>query len=152
MSTVVRARGAPAPNADVVLIGGVRTPSDALVGPVAQAAIATLHVDLLFIGVHGIDADRGLTTPNLMEAGANQAFMASARTVVAVADSTKWGVVGLSSFASLDELDAIVTDDALPEPIVDRLRQQVDRVILAGQSEPAQEPDAKPAEPDGGHG
>src|SRR5262245_806584 len=39
----------------VVLTGGLRTPSDALVGPVADAAIRSLHVDLLFMGVHGMD-------------------------------------------------------------------------------------------------
>ena len=34
----------------VVLTGGVRTPSDALVGPLAGDAIRTLHLDLLFLG------------------------------------------------------------------------------------------------------
>src|SRR5665647_2659469 len=52
----------------VVLTGGTRTPSDALVGPVATRAIAALRVDILFLGVHGMDADAGLTTPNLLEA------------------------------------------------------------------------------------
>ena len=30
-------------------------PSDALVGPIADIAIRSLHVDLLFLGCHGID-------------------------------------------------------------------------------------------------
>ena len=52
----------------VVLTGGMRTPSDALTGPVAEAAIRTLNVDLLFLGVHGISPRTGFTTPNLLEA------------------------------------------------------------------------------------
>ena len=40
----------------VILTGGVRTPSAALVGPVADQAIRSLHVDQLFLGVHGMDA------------------------------------------------------------------------------------------------
>src|SRR6185312_12269299 len=41
----------------VVLTGGVRTPSDALVGPVADAAIRSLHFDAVFLGSHGISPE-----------------------------------------------------------------------------------------------
>src|SRR6478672_10616476 len=51
------------PGQTVVLTGGVRTPSDALVGPVAVTALRSLHVDLLFLGAHGVDPGAGLTTP-----------------------------------------------------------------------------------------
>ena len=44
----------------VILTGGVRTPSAALVGPVADRTIASMHVDQLFLGVHGMDAARRL--------------------------------------------------------------------------------------------
>ena len=40
----------------VILTGGVRTPSDALVGPVADATLASLRVDRTYLGVHGLDA------------------------------------------------------------------------------------------------
>jgi len=56
------------PDLTVVLTGGVRTPSDALVGPIALTAIRSLHLDVLIMGVHGVTADVGLTTPNLLEA------------------------------------------------------------------------------------
>jgi len=47
----------PGPPQTVILTGGVRTISDALVGPVAIQAIRRLHLDCVFIGVHGIDAE-----------------------------------------------------------------------------------------------
>ena len=43
----------------VVLTGGVRTPSDALVGPVADLTIRSLHFDLLFLGCYGFDVNAG---------------------------------------------------------------------------------------------
>ena len=43
----------------VVLTGGVRTPSDALVGPIADLTIRSLHFDVLFLGCHGFDAYKG---------------------------------------------------------------------------------------------
>lgn len=100
--------------ATVVLTGGVRTPSDSLVGPVADQAIAALHFDVLFLGVHGISVEAGLSTPNLAEAETNRRLVQSARRVVVVADHTKWGTVGLSSFAALEQVDTLVTDAGLP--------------------------------------
>ncbi len=115
--------------ASVVLTGGVRTPSDALVGPIADLAIRSLHFDLLFIGCHGIDPVAGLTTPNLAESETNRAFIRSARQVMVVADYTKWGIVGLSSFADLDDADTLVTDGNLPAEarvlVADRIGQLV---------------------------
>ena len=97
----------------VVLTGGVRTPSDALVGPVADATLAGLRVDRTFLGVHGLDA-QGLTTPNLAEAATDRALMACAAATTVIADHTKWGVVGLARIATLDDVDTLLTDDALP--------------------------------------
>ncbi|TDQ54187.1 DeoR/GlpR family DNA-binding transcription regulator [Actinorugispora endophytica] len=115
----------------VVLTGGVRTPSDALVGPVALGALTNLHVDWLFLGVHGIDEQAGLTTPNLLEAATNQAMVASARSAVVLADSTKWGVVGLSTIVHLDQVDVLVSDDGLSADARRLLRQRVGRLVLA---------------------
>jgi DeoR/GlpR family transcriptional regulator of sugar metabolism len=115
----------------VVLTGGLRTPSDALVGPVADAAIRSLHVDLLFMGVHGMDEVKGVTSPNLMEAETNRAFVQSARRLVVVADHTKWGVVGLTTMASLRDAHVLVTDDRLRADARTLLTEQVGDLVLA---------------------
>ncbi|MFI6445805.1 DeoR/GlpR family DNA-binding transcription regulator [Kitasatospora sp. NPDC050543] len=117
--------------ATVVLTGGVRTVSDALVGPVADAAIRSLRFDLLFLGVHGLSTGAGLSTPNLAEAETDRRFIASARRVLVVADHTKWGVVGLSSFAGLDEVDTWFTDAAMPPEAAEAAREQVRELVLA---------------------
>ena len=114
-----------APGQTVVLTGGVRTPSDALVGPVAVSALRNLHVDLLFLGAHGVDGRTGLTTPNLVEAETNRALVASARHVCLLADSSKWGTIGLSTFADLADVDLFVTDNAFPERARDAARESV---------------------------
>ena len=115
----------------VVLTGGVRTPSDALVGPVAERSIRSLHVDTLFIGCHGMDPDAGLTTPNLAESETNRQFIHSAHQVVVVADHTKWGVVGLSSFADLRDVNVLVTDGQLDRAAQAAARDAVGQLILA---------------------
>ncbi|MFI8996668.1 DeoR/GlpR family DNA-binding transcription regulator [Streptomyces sp. NPDC053542] len=128
--------GGPRPGAaTVVLTGGVRTPSDTLVGPVADAAIRSLHFDALFLGVHGISVEAGLSTPNLAEAETNRHFVRSARRVVVVADHTKWGTVGLSSFASLDQVDVLVTDPGLPAHVRAEFAELPPRLVVAGEPE-----------------
>lgn len=124
--------GAPAATrTSVVLTGGIRTPSEALVGPVADLTIRSLHLDMLFLGCHGIDPVAGLTTPNLAEAETNRAFVNAARKVTVVADHTKWGIVGLSSFADLDEVDALVIDGGLPAEARALIADRVGRLIIA---------------------
>jgi len=123
------------PDRTVILTGGVRTPSDALVGPVAVATIRSLHVDLLFMGVHGIDARAGLTSPNLMEAETDRAFAESARCLVVVADHTKWGVVGLAQIAPLTDVDMFATDDGLDADARRVLADRVGELIVTGSGE-----------------
>jgi DeoR/GlpR family transcriptional regulator of sugar metabolism len=115
----------------VVLTGGVPTPSDALVGPVAVGVLRSLHVDWLFLGVHGMDEHAGLTTPNLVESETDRALVAAARQVVVVADSSKWRIVGLSSIAALSEVDVLVTDSGLAEQARRDLASRVGRLAIA---------------------
>jgi DeoR/GlpR family transcriptional regulator of sugar metabolism len=97
----------------IILTGGVRTPSDALVGPFAVSALRTVHVDLVFVGVHGMDPHSGFTCPNLLEADTDRALIDAGRSLVVVADHSKWGVIGISSIARLDQADVLITDAGL---------------------------------------
>ena len=118
------------PGQTVVLTGGMRTPSDALVGPVAVQALHSLHVDRLFLGVHGIDLEAGLTTPNIVEAETNRALVAAARQVCILADHTKWGVVGLSTFIDLEDVDLLVTDTGLSGRARAALAKSVTQLVV----------------------
>lgn len=113
----------------VLLTGGVRTRSDALVGPAASAVLAGLNLDVLFLGVHGMDPRGGFTTPNLAEAQTNQALVAAARRVVVVADHTKWGVVGIATIIPLAGAHTLVTDTGLDRRALAALRREVAEVI-----------------------
>ena len=88
-----------------------------------MAALRTVHVDLVFVGVHGMDPRSGFTCPNLLEADTDRALIEAGRRLVVVTDHSKWGVIGISSIARLDQADTLVTDAGLdPEA----------RVILSG--------------------
>lgn len=142
----------------VILTGGVRTPSDALVGPLAVNSLKTLHLDLLFFGTHGFSARTGFTTPNLLEAETNRALIGTAQRAVALADHSKWGVVGIATYAALEEIHTLITDAGLNRQAQQELQEHVEHVVLAltatapsapaqtasEQTEPAQTASAQP--------
>lgn len=116
--------------ANVILTGGEHTPSDALVGPIAISALRQLHLDTLFLGVHGMDDGVGFTTPNMLEAEANRAFVAAARRTVVLADHTKWGTIGMSTIAQLSDASVVITDNGLPRRAQETLGSHVGDVRL----------------------
>jgi DeoR/GlpR family transcriptional regulator of sugar metabolism len=48
-----------------------------------------------------------------------------------IADHTKWGIVGLSSFADLDDVDTLITDSKLPDEARTALADRVGQLIIA---------------------
>ena len=117
----------------VILTGGQRTPSDALVGPLATSSLRQLHLDVLFLGVHGVDPDAGFTTPNVLEAETDRAFVAASRKLVVLADHTKWGTQGMSTIAALEEADEVISDAGLSADARRILEESVSRLRIAGQ-------------------
>jgi DeoR/GlpR family transcriptional regulator of sugar metabolism len=138
-----RSTGTAIGPANVILTGGVRTPSDALVGPIAVAALQSLHLDLVFLGVHGMDPRAGYTTPNLLEADTDRALVAAGRRLVVVADHTKWETVGISTIVDLQDADVVVTDNHLSVDAQATLRESVGQLIVANSG-------ARPADGTGG--
>jgi DeoR/GlpR family transcriptional regulator of sugar metabolism len=117
------------PDQMVILTGGVRTPSDALVGPLAVASLRSVHVDMVFMGVHGMYA-RGFTTPNILEADTNRALIDAGRDLHVLADHTKWGLIGLSEIAELDRAQTLISDVGLTADARQVLQAALELVIV----------------------
>ncbi len=136
------------PTTSVLLTGGLRTPSDALVGPVAVSSLRSLHVDAFFMGVHGMDIRAGFSTPNLLESETNRAMIERSRRLIVCADSTKWGMVGLSSIAPLSQAAVLITDSGLSAQAGGALADHVDELVIVEPSsddadvDKAEDPDA----------
>jgi DeoR/GlpR family transcriptional regulator of sugar metabolism len=113
------------------LSGGARTPSDALVGPIADSCLASFRVDATFLGVHGFDVHAGLTSPNIAEAQTNRTLIEIAARLVVLADHTKYGEVGANVFARLDQVHTLVVDDGLDPGECLTLEGRVGELVLA---------------------
>jgi DeoR/GlpR family transcriptional regulator of sugar metabolism len=93
--------------------------------------LRSLHLDAVFMGVHGISETAGFTTPNLLEAETNRAFVAATDHLVVLADHTKWNVTGLVSIAPLEAAAELITDRGLPAGARATLQQHIASVVLA---------------------
>ncbi|SDH91882.1 transcriptional regulator, DeoR family [Actinokineospora alba] len=101
---------------NVLCLGGrVRPKTLAGVDTWALNALRDLYVDVAFVGTNGLTADRGLSTPDQAEAAVKSAMVTAARRVVVLTDSSKVGTECFARFATLDQVDVIVTDDRLSD-------------------------------------
>lgn len=123
----------------VILTGGVRTPSDALVGPFAVAALRTVHVDRTILGVHGMALGAGFTSPNLFEAETDRALVETGRSLVVVADHTKWGVIGMSTIVRLEQANILITDSLVGQEARDALERHVGTLVVVEPGRAAQQ-------------
>ena len=111
-------------NLKLVVPGGVaRAASYELVGPIAEAALAGLNLDLVFIGVDAISADAGCTTHHEVEAYTNRALIKRARRAIVVADRSKLGRVTFARICDLGEVDELITDAGADPVEVRSLRE-----------------------------
>jgi transcriptional regulator, DeoR family len=118
--------------ADIQLLGGrVRGLTQATVGAPTVEALRDLRVDVAFMGTNGFSPDHGFSTPDPSEAAVKRAMVASARTIVVLADSSKAGTDYLVSFARPDDVDVLVTDAGIGETYQLAFTEKGITVVLA---------------------
>ena len=116
---------------EVQLLGGtVRAITQAVVGDTALRTMALMRADVAFIGTNALTLDHGLSTADSQEAAMKSAFVTHAHKVVVLCDSTKLGNDYLVSFASIADLDVVITDSGAPQSFIDQLRDREVEVIV----------------------
>jgi DeoR family transcriptional regulator of aga operon len=123
---------ADVPAVQLVMPGGLLRPqSNSLSGHMAEAAIAGLRADRVFLGADALDPDLGLMTPHLPEAQLNARMLGISRQAVVVADSSKLQRRNISLIAPIEKLHVLITDTGAPPAVVEALRNRGLEVMLA---------------------
>jgi DeoR family transcriptional regulator, aga operon transcriptional repressor len=103
------------PNITVVMPGGIlQRDTASLVGVDELALFRRFNIQKGFFGAHGLTEREGLTDVSASEAEIKRELVRMCRQVVAILDATKWGRVGLASFAWLQDIHFIITDCNAP--------------------------------------
>lgn len=122
-SLVVAQETLDAPGVSVVMPGGNLHPETAsLIGTAGFEPLRRFNIQQGFFGAHGINLPEGLTDVSAGEADLKRELVSMCRQKIAVVDATKWGQVGLASFAAVESLDIVITNSGAPARLVDRVR------------------------------
>jgi DeoR family transcriptional regulator of aga operon len=121
------------PNIKLTLTGGdVRWPgSFSMVGATAFDSLQRLFFDKVFMGACGIHPAHGITVIESDEALILNQMVLHARQVVAVADSSKLGMISDIRVCTPAQIHAIITDDGAEPAVVQEFQRQKIQVVLA---------------------
>jgi DeoR family transcriptional regulator, fructose operon transcriptional repressor len=128
LATVLATRA----NLSVIMLGGrVRGRTIATVDDWALRPLDNLHVDVAFMAANGCTVTRGLTTPDPAEAAIKRAMISAAHRTVLLADHTKFANSYLARFATLSDIDMVITDTGLDSGLAADLAAAGPEVIRA---------------------
>jgi ribose transport system substrate-binding protein len=123
------------PSHTIILIGGTLRAERALVvGYLGERLLENLHIKTAFVSCSGFSVESGLTQVDIQEAQLKSRMIESAERVVALIDSTKFGKIDLTPFASLDQVSHILTDSDLDPRYIDEIRQTCANLTVCGEN------------------
>jgi DeoR/GlpR family transcriptional regulator of sugar metabolism len=90
-----------------------------------------LNADTLFLCASGVSLRKGLTDPTWLDTSIKRAMIRSSMRTILLIDSHKFELVSSRTFASVDEIDLVITDDGLHEDVRRRYVERDVKLILA---------------------
>ncbi|MEU0110010.1 DeoR/GlpR family DNA-binding transcription regulator [Streptomyces sp. NPDC006251] len=118
------------PQFKIVLTGGVaRAQSYELVGPLADAVLGQITMDVAVLGVVAFDVTHGAAAHDEAEAAVNRLLCERAERVVVAADSSKLGQRAFARICAVEAVDTLVTDAAADAATLRRFEEAGLRVV-----------------------
>jgi len=115
----------------VIMPGGIFNPTGySLYGPQTEEFFPKINANKLFLAIHGVDIERGLTEINIQIAHLKQVMINSAKEIILVADSSKFGRIEYAGVAPIDKVNAIITDRDLDKGIAEEIQSLGINLIL----------------------
>ena len=90
--------------------GSYRQEAGSFIGPIAEAALERMQIDLAFLGATGVGEEGRFSSQNSIESQLKRSVIRAAHRSVLLFDASKIGQNAFSVFATLQDLSAVVTD------------------------------------------
>lgn len=120
------------PGFEVHMTGGhFKAPTLSLSGERAASFFDGLYAQKLFLATGALDVEGGLTYPALADIAVKRAMIRSAQSVFLVADSSKIGARSFCVLGGLEDVDVLVTDDAIRDEHRKAIEAEGVRVIVS---------------------
>jgi DeoR family fructose operon transcriptional repressor len=118
------------------LLGGEFQPrSNSVAGRFAIENLEQVYANKAILGVDGISLKHGCTVPSNAEAEVvRQMIKHTKGEIIIVADHSKWGVVSNFQIATIDEIDKLITDEAVDPSAIESLAEHDVEIMIAAAS------------------
>lgn len=119
-------------NLSVIMLGGemIRI-TNCSSGSVAEEQIRKYELDTAFLGAAAIGTDGRLYDGYSPEARFKSSIFSVAKKIYVLADSSKFNTYDLNGFASLSQVDGVITDAGIDEEGMNLLKRYNVKVIIA---------------------
>jgi len=119
------------PDYKIILSGGIlNNDTLSLVGPIADNAFRNIFVDKAFIGISGIDLEKGITAADYIEAQTKKYIINCAKQVVALCDYSKIGHVAMNFVSPIKKINVFISDSEADKDFIEKLQEMEINVIL----------------------
>jgi DeoR family transcriptional regulator, aga operon transcriptional repressor len=123
---------ADVPGITLICLGGILRQSElSFIGHITEQAIAEVRADKVFIGIHALSLEEGLTNDYLPETLTDRAILRAGREVILVVDHTKIGHVSTVLLAPIDCVHTLVMDRQTPTDFIAAVESKGIHLILA---------------------
>ena len=108
------------PGVTVILTGGIVTSASASIeGLLGADLLKKIHTDIAFVSARGFSVEDGLTDFSIYEADLKHMCIKASAKTVALVDHTKVDTTSISSYASLDDINMVITDSGISPETAD---------------------------------
>lgn len=122
------------PTNTIILVGSIlQQDGNSLVGTADEAMMQALNIQTAFFSCVGFSTEMGLLERDLQIAQLKHQVLSTCQKRIALIDSSKVGKGGLTPFASLGEIDHIVTDVNMNVETIDIIRKSGAHVTICSE-------------------
>jgi DeoR/GlpR family transcriptional regulator of sugar metabolism len=115
-----------APGVRVILLGGeFQKGSETMVGPMIREYMSYYHYSKVFLGMDGFTPEDGAMCRDIDRGEVMKEFVEQGSEVILLSDSSKFGEKAVRSFASVKEINKIVTDCDINDTILELLSEDL---------------------------
>lgn len=109
---------------NIIFLGGtIRKNFHCTIGSTLIDDINNYHFDKCFVATNGLSIKRGLSTANINVADIKTSIIANSDEVIVLCDSSKIGHDSTVSFASIEDIDTIITDKNIKKDDLQNLKK-----------------------------
>lgn len=122
------------PSNTIIILGGILRPNgNSITGSISEQLLQDYRIQTAFVSCSGFSPELGFFEMDLQEAKMKSLMLQAAQKRIALLDSSKIGQLGLTRFASLDEMHYFITDEQISRETIEYIRSTNTHVVICSE-------------------